>query len=166
MVSPIAPADVPARPRRRWLIPAVALVVLALAGATAYYLTRSSVVAPQATVSIQILDPTGGGPVDVLPASAVTLTSGQTFQIEVGQSDGPIVWRQTTSPDGSVVRQTAQGSVGSCDAQSVGCRVPALYTYTAQKPGTTTIVWEEQMLTCQTAAPCYAYQKTVQVTVS
>jgi hypothetical protein len=166
VVSPPDPADAPARPRRRRLVLSVGLAIVVLAAGTGYHLAHSSVQTPQATVSIPVLDPAGSGPAKVLPTSSVSLKSGQTFQIQVGLSDGPIVWRLTASGDGSVVRQTGQGSVGSCAPQTAGCRVPALYTYTAQKAGTTAIVWEEQLPACQRSAPCYAYQKTVQVTVS
>ena len=158
--------------KKTWLIVIVALVVVAVGTTTVYLVTRSSAAPPVATINIPISD-TGSesGSVSDLPDSSVSLKPGQTFQVEVGQSDGPISWQLTTAPDSHVVTQTAQGSVGSCPQGNVGCRVPALYTYTAENAGSTELVWQEKLYDCGssgsgTPQPCVGYQKTVRVSVS
>lgn len=162
----------PANPRRKAWIAVVGLVLLALVGVGGYHFATSAKPQPMVTVSLPIMETSTAATAAVLPSSIVDLAPGQKFQIEVGQSDGPIAWQLVGAGDGHVLRQTALGQVGSCAPGLSGCRVPALYTFTAQSAGSTSLVWKEQLLSCNSIpgtdlpAPCFAYQKTILVTVS
>jgi len=97
------------------------------------------------------------------------VAAGDEFSVVAEATDGPMVWRLTSSGLPAIVKANGSAPIGSCgNPPKAGCALPVRYIFLARAPGTTTIVWTEYALDCpgQPGHSCPAVIQPVRVTVT
>ena len=155
-----------ARHARHASATALCLALASLAGCSSSSGSGSTTTSAPNQVFALANQPTATDKSATLTEKSVTLHVGQDFAVDYETSALQMQWSQTSTGSTQLLSAKPSSVDATCSANTAGCGQTTRETYSALKPGTTTVVWTyASVVSCSTGSDCPHTTQEIMVTI-